>query len=137
MDIRRVIAGWLVYVVASTAVYGLFFNAKFGNGGRLPAWIIVTAAVMAVAATAILLWWVSRLASGKIDEEQVRDYSGFFLTIVVTGVIGDMLAVVAEIAFGGAAVWMMIPISTITYCICVVWLYRRYFKPRSASDAKT
>jgi hypothetical protein len=48
--------------------------------------------------------------------------------IVLTGFVGDMLAVAAEIAFGASAVWLMIPISTITYTIGVVWLYHRYFK---------
>jgi hypothetical protein len=47
---------------------------------------------------------------------------------VLTGFVGDMLAVAAEIAFGASAVWLMIPISTVTYTMSVVWLYHRYFK---------
>jgi hypothetical protein len=137
MDIRKVVTGWVVYVVATTLIYWLLFNGQFGGDRPLPIWMMVAAAMMAIAAIGILLWWVSRLASGKVSEVQARDYSGFFLIIVVSGVVGDVLTLGAEIAFGAAAVWMMIPISTLTYCLCVVWLYRRYFRPHPASDAKT
>lgn len=122
--------GWVFYVAVATTVYGVFFNAKFARGGELPPWLIVMSLVMAVAAFAILLWWLSRVAAGKVTEQKVRDYSGLLVAIVVTGIIGDLLAVAAEIAFGAPSLWMMIPISTITYCLFVVWIYRRYFQPQ-------
>ena len=128
MDIRRVVVGWVFYVAVATTVYGVFFNAKFAKGGELPAWLIVMSLVMAMTAFAILVWWLSRVAAGKVPEQKVRDYSGLLVVIVVTGIVGDLLAIAAEIAFGAPSLWMMIPISTITYCLFVVWTYRRYFK---------
>lgn len=108
-----------------TAVYGLLFNGQFGTGGRLPVWLIATASVMAIAAITILLYWVRGLAARRFTKDQMRDVSGFFWMIVVTGAVGDMLAVGAEITFSAAAVWLMVPIATLTYAMCVVWLYRR------------
>ena len=50
--------------------------------------------------------------------------------IVVTGVIGDALAVAVEIVVGAPSLWLMVPISTVTYCLCVVWIYWRYYRQR-------
>lgn len=137
MDIRRVLLGWVGYVAVATTVYAVFFNGRFADGAPLPMWLVVTALVVAAAAVAILLRWLGCVSAGAVSEQTIRDYSGFLLIIVVTGVVGDLLAVLAEIAFGAAAVWLVIPISTITYCICVVWLHRRYFRPRPAVDARS
>jgi hypothetical protein len=90
--------------------------------------VIVTASVMAVCCIAILLYWVREVTTGRVTQDRIGDVTGFFWMIVLTGFVGDMLAVAAEIAFGASAVWLMIPISTITYTIGVVWLYHRYFK---------
>ncbi|MGV0768698.1 hypothetical protein [Mycobacterium syngnathidarum] len=128
MDTRKVLLGWLVYVAGTTGVYALFFNGKFGQGGTLPVWLIGAVSVMAIAAIAILVQWLRGVKTGRVSKDRARDVSGFFWMIMVTGAVGDMLAVAAEIAFGASAVWLMIPIATITYVLCVVWLYHRYFK---------
>jgi hypothetical protein len=128
MDIPRVLAGLVLYVTGATVIYALFFNAQFARDGELPMWLILTSVVMAIAALAILLWWLSRVAAGKVPEQQVRDYSGFLVIMVVTGVVSDLLGIAVEIVVGAPSVWMMIPISTITYCLTVLWIYRRYFR---------
>jgi hypothetical protein len=128
MDLRKVLIGWLGYVAVTTAVYAQLFNGTFGQAGQLPAWVIVTASVMAVCCLAILLYWVREVTTGRVTQDRIGDVTGFFWMIVLTGFVGDMLAVAAEIAFGASAVWLMIPISTITYTMSVVWLYHRYFK---------
>lgn len=120
--------GWLLYVAAATLVYWAFFNARFASGGELPVWLVIAAVAMAVAALALLLWWVQRVAAGKVPAQQISDYSNFFLMIVVTGVIGDALAVAVEIIVGAPSLWLMVPISTLTYCLCVVWIYWRYHR---------
>jgi hypothetical protein len=134
VDTGKVLLGWLVYVGATTGVYWLLFNGKLGHDGELPAWLIAAAVVMAIAAIALLIYWAGRLATGGVSHRQYRVYSGFFWMILVTGVIGDILALGAEIVFGASALWLMIPISTVTYAICAVWLYHRYFKPRSVGE---
>jgi hypothetical protein len=63
-----------------------------------------------------------------VTQDRIGDVTGFFWMIVLTGFVADMLAAAAEIAFGASAVWLMIPISTVTYTMSVVWLYHRYFK---------
>jgi hypothetical protein len=132
MDIRRVVLGWLLYVAATVLVYWVFFNARFASGRELPMWLIIVAVVMAVAAFALLLWWVRRVAAGDVPAQQIRDYSNFFLMIVVTGVIGDALAVAVEVIVGAPSLPMMIPIATVTYCLCVVWIYWRYYRRRGS-----
>lgn len=127
VNIRKVLLGWALYVGATTGVYALLFNGRFGQGGQLPVWLIAAASALAVAAFALLLHWLRGATSKQIPQDRKRDVSGFFWMIVVTGTVGDMLAVAAELAFGAAAVWLMIPVATITYTMCVVWLYRRYF----------
>lgn len=128
MDLRKVLLGWLIYVPGTTAVYALLSNGTFGQGGQLPAWVIVTASVMAVCCLAILVFWVREGTTGRVTQDRIGDVTGFFWMIVLTGFVADMLAAAAEIAFGASAVWLMIPISTVTYALCVVWLYHRYFK---------
>ena len=128
MDVRKVLLGWLIYVAATTAVYALLLNGKFGRGGELPAWVIAATSVMAVVAIVALIYWVRGVATVRVPmpRDRARDVSGFFWMIAITGAIGDMLAVAAEMAFGAGALWLMIPIATITYSLCVVWMYHRY-----------
>lgn len=132
MDVRKVLLGWLIYVPVATVVYALLLNGKFGRGGELPGWLIAAASVLAVVAIAQLIYWMRGVATGRVSRDRARDVSGFFWMIAITGAIGDMLAVVAEIAFGAGALWLMIPIATITYALSVGWMYHRYFKPESA-----
>lgn len=136
MDTRKVLLGWVIYVAGTTAIYALLFNGKFGHGGQLPVWLIGAASVMAIAAIAILVQWLRGVKTGRVTKDRARDVSGFFWMIMVTGAVGDMLAVAAEIAFGAGAVWLMIPIATITYALCVVWLYHRYFKSDAPERSK-
>lgn len=136
MNVRKVLLGWVLYVPATTAIYALFFNGQFGNGGGdLPAWLIAATSVMAAAAMILLIYWVHGRVTGQISRDRARDISGFFWMIVLTGAIGDGLAIAAEVVFGGEAVWLMIPISTITWVLCVVWIYHRYFKPAAAVNS--
>lgn len=125
MDLRKVLLGWLAYVPVTTVVYALVFNGKFSAGGQLPVWLIATTSVMAVAAIAILLHWVRAAATGQITHDQMTEAAAFFWMIAITGAVGDILAVAAEIAFGAAALWLMIPTATITYALCVAWIYPR------------
>lgn len=94
MDVRKVLLGWLIYVAATTAVYALLLNGKFGRGGELPAWVIAATSVMAVVAIVALIYWVRGVATGRVPS--------------------------------AGALWLMIPIATITYSLCVVWMYHRY-----------
>jgi len=134
VDARKVLLGWLFYVAGTTAVYALVLNGRFGHDGELPMWLIAAVTAMALAAITFVLRWARAARTRRLPRNQLRDAAGFFWMIVLTGALGDMLAVTAEIAFGAAAVWLMIPIATITYTVCVVWLHRRYFNAEKVRE---
>jgi hypothetical protein len=129
MDIpRRVVLGLLVTVASATTLYGVFFNGKFSEGGTFPMWLLLVSLVTAAVAVGIMLWWLNRVGSGKVPARNVRDYEGFYVMMPVAGILSEALTIAVEIIVGAPSLWMIVPISALTYCLGVVWIYRRYYR---------
>lgn len=130
MDIpRRVALGFVVHVVATALVYAVFFNGRFAEGGgTLSPWLVAVSTVVALAVFVAVLWRLYRVGAGRVPQRSVRDAEGLYLMLVIAGILTEALTIAVEIATGAAALWMVLPIATLTYCLGAGWLYRRYYR---------
>jgi hypothetical protein len=119
---RRAVISLPVYVVAMTGVDAVLHSAGFDTEPDMPWWLIVTFIVTALVVFCTAAWYLARQASGKIPVQRERGYAGFFVALIVAGVVDDGLKDAATLPLYHRSIWIDVPLSIISWSVLLAVL---------------
>lgn len=132
INAKRILLYLPLYLVWAVTIDVLFDRASPPSSKSVPAWMTVGFIVSAVVVAGVVLWYLSRRASGKVPQQRQHVYTALLVAIIVSGFVDDALKGVAWLLLGDHPWWVLVPIYTLGYAACwavlvlmVNWLEHR------------
>jgi hypothetical protein len=141
INMRRAALLLPVYVALMTVVDLIRNSASFTVKNNLPWWLIIGFTIVALAVFVIVAWFLTQKAQGRVPVQRERVYIGFFVALVISGFVDDVLKGVASLLFHTRSIWISIPLYIISYVVLltllVVIVDRFAAKPSSGTAKPT
>jgi H+/Cl- antiporter ClcA len=117
INMRRAVLLLPVYVALMAVADSIFNSAGFTTKNDVPWWLIIGFTIAAFAVFLIVAWFLVQKARGNVPVQRERAYTGFFLALIVSGLVDDGLKGLASLLLHSRSIWISIPIYVLSYVV--------------------